>query len=188
MLNKGTKIQQIIIAIIICEIFEIVVSKLGIPDHIYRLIALRYLFLIFLAWLWLQEGIVLNKKTFLLSILSLLSIIYFEYFSIDNSPFFCNTSWTFHRWPCYYFVSTVLCYLLYCIYQLVSQISVLNKAIHILAKCSYEIFLIQMALITLIPYFGIGWIIFIVFLSIFGGYYFNKMYAVVTIDRKPSFQ
>lgn len=185
MLNKGTKHQQTIIAIIICEIFEIVVSKLGIPDYIYRLVALRYMFLIYLAWLWIKDGIVLNKKTFILSILSLLSIIYFEYYSFDNRPFFCNTSWKFHRWPCYYFVSTLLCYLLYCIYKSVSQIDVLNKAINILAKCSYEIFLVQMALITLIPYFGIGWIMLIVFSSILGGYYFNKIYSLLLSVGRP---
>lgn len=188
LLDKGSRLQQIIIAIVVCEIFEIAESMIGIPEHIYRLIAVRYFFLIYLAWIWIKDGIVLNAKTFAFSFISLMFIIYFEYFSINDEPWFFSTSWKFHRWPCYYYVSTLLCYVLYCVYKHVSKIRIFNKATYILAKCSYEIFLIQMAMIAIIPNFGMGWMVLIIFSSIIGGYYFNKLYARITANRISVFQ
>ena len=161
---------------------------LEIPEHIYRLFAIRYFFLIYLAWLWIKDGIVLNTTTLSLSIISLLAVIYFEYFSINDEPWFINTSWKFHRWPCYYYVSNLLCYILYCVYNPISKIAIVNKAIHILAKCSYEIFLIQMAMIAIVPNFGFWWILLIIFSSIMGGYYFNKTYSRAVATKFIVFQ
>ena len=59
-------------------------SVIDLPDSIYRLLAVRYLFLLYLAWIWVRDGIVINKVTTLFSFLSFLSIIYFEYLSVDD--------------------------------------------------------------------------------------------------------
>lgn len=188
LLKKGSRTLQLIVFVAICEIFEIAESLIGMPEYIYRLTAIRYFFLIYLAWLWINDGIIINRKTLILSIISFFSIIYFEYFSINDEPLFFNTSWKFHRWPCYYYVSTLLCHVLYRVYQHLSKYYILNRATRILAKCSYEIFLIQMSLIAIIPNFGIGWIITIIFSSIIGGYYFNKGYAIITAQRQTVLQ
>lgn len=175
--EKIPRFLQILSMIGVCEILEIFESLIGMPEYLHRLIAIRYLFLIFLGWVWVKDGIVINTKTLILSIISLLSVIYFEYFSGNSEPWFYNTSWKFHRWPCYYYVSVLLCYILFCIYGVLSKFEIINKASCILAKCSYEIFLVQMALIAIIPNFGIAWMIFIFCSSITGGYFFHKAYS-----------
>lgn len=106
LMDKTTKVQIAVVSLIICELFEIISSVIDLPEHLHRLLAIRYFFLFYFAWIWVKEGIVLNKRLVILSLLSFLSIIYFEYFSVDDEIWFYNTGWKFHRWPCYYYVST----------------------------------------------------------------------------------
>ena len=103
--NQEYRTKVLITFLIICESFEILFSVIDLPDGIYRLLAVRYLFLLYLARIWVRDGIVINKVTTLFSFLSFLSIIYFEYLSVDDEVLFYNTAWKFHRWPCYYFVA-----------------------------------------------------------------------------------
>ena len=123
-INKGSKFLNFILAIIICEGFEILQSIIDLPEDTHRLLAIRYFFLIYFGWLWVKEGIIINWKTTLLSLLSLFSIIYFEYFSVDDEPFFYQTAWSIHRWPCYYYVAIWGGYLLW------SLFNVLNTSVH----------------------------------------------------------
>ena len=190
-LTKGNLVMQAIMWIGICEGFEIIESYANVSDLIHRLSATRYLFLIFLAWIWIKNGIVINKFTLFLSILSMFSIAYFLYCDFNNEPFFYNTVWSYHRWPCYFYVSILLCYLLNILYKMMSKVSCLDKAIKLLAKCSYEIFLVQMAVIAIFPspYFIENknfslflWILFVWTVSLIGGYFFNKVYSI-TLKR-----
>lgn len=184
--DKGNTAGQAILWIVVCEGFEILESCINLPDPIHRLLAVRYLFLIYLSWRWVKEGIVINKVTILLSILSGLSIAYFFYCKFDNEPLFYTTGWSCHRWPCYFYVSTLLCYLLHIIYVSISKISFVGGAINFLAKCSYEIFLVQMAVIALLPkfrfienkYLALSlWITVVWTISLVGGYVFNRVYS-----------
>lgn len=188
LLDKGTMLQQGLIAILICEGGEILSALISLPDWIHRLLAIRYLFLIYLAWIWVKKGIVINKLTILLSLLSMASIAYFEYFANDLTPFFFNTAWKCHRWPCYYYVSTLGCYLLYLLYQFLSRFGFIDRIIKLLAKCSYEIFLLQMGCIAVLQQLNVFShanlslairILLIWFISIFGGYIFNKAYVKI---------
>lgn len=163
-------------------------SYINLPDPIHRLLAIRYLFLIYLAWLWVEDGIVINKVTILLSVLSGLSIAYFYYCNVNNEPLFYTTGWAFQRWPCYFYVSSLFCYLLHVIFASVSKISFFDKIIKFLAKCSYEIFLVQMAVIAVCPRFGFienkylslsMWITFVWISSLAGGYVFNQIYSKI---------
>lgn len=188
LLSKGSLLQLAILFIIFCEGLEILASYLALSDGLYRLLCVRYLFLVYLGFIWYKRGIVINTTTLLLSLVSLGSIIYFEYFSINDEPLFFNTSWKFHRWPCYYYVSTLLCYLLFVLYCKLRKYKNVMMFVNVLAKCSYEIFLMQMMIITLYPSspnmsssvvrFGIRtipvWLI-----SIAGGLVFNKVYSRV---------
>lgn len=184
--DRGNTLSQTIFWIVVCEGFEILESCINIPDSIHRLLAIRYLFLIYLSWRWVKEGIIINKLTVLLSILSGLSIAYFYYGNFNNEPFFYTTGWSFHRWPCYFYVSTSLCYVLHVIYSSIYKISFIDRTIKFLAKCSYEIFLVQMSVIVVLPKFGfIGnkylalslWIIVVWISSLVGGYVFNRVYS-----------
>ena len=195
--NQEDRTKVLITFLIICESFEILFSVIDLPDSIYRLLAVRYLFLLYLAWIWVRDGIVINKVTTLFSFLSFLSIIYFEYLSVDDEVLFYNTAWKFHRWPCYYFLAIWGGYLLRMLYEILRSKPSIMNSIKLLAKCSYEIFLIQMLVIYVYP--G-GYIkdyivmcgvdnfiiveiiqlivkILVVFiLSIYLGYYFNLCY------------
>lgn len=71
-------------------------------------------------------------------------------------------------------------------YVSISKISFIDIIIKFLAKCSYEIFLVQIAVIALLPRFGfIGnkylalalWITVVWTLSLAGGYVFNRVYS-----------
>lgn len=184
--DKGNLIKQAVLWLVVCEGFEILESLLHIPEPIHRLLAVRYLFLVYLAWIWVKKGIVINKSTLLLSVLSLLSIVYFEYCNFNNEPLFFDTAWKYHRWPCYFYVSTLLCYLFFYVYKYVSQVRLIDRIVQLLAKCSYEIFLVQMAVIPILPklsfvnnkYIALTlWIIVVWVISLVGGYLFNTIYS-----------
>ena len=156
------------------------------PDSIYRLLAIRYFFLIYLGWIWVKDGIVINNKTILLSLASMAAIVYFEYFYVPIEPYFYDTAWRFHRWPCYYYVSHLLCYVIYLIYHKVSDCQLVMRSIKLLAKCSYEIFLLQMIILSIFPemtfienhYLRFCIRTTIIFtLCIYGGYLFNGAYS-----------
>lgn len=184
--DKESKFKLAIVSIVVCESLEIISSLIGLPDSIHRLLAVRYLFLIYLGWLWVKEGVVLNAKTLLLSLVSMGAIIYFEYFYTPCEPWFYDTAWKTHRWPCYFYVSTLLCAILYWIYDNTKQLEIVVKSTKLLAKCSYEIFLIQMVMVPFLPQmgfiqngalrFGVRFTTIWAF-SIIGGYYFNIIYG-----------
>lgn len=184
---------MIIMSIIICEGLEILTSLLHISDGLYRLLSIRYFFLIYLGWIWVKKGIVLNTKTVLLSLFSMATIIYFEYFYKATEPWFYDTAWRTHRWPCYYYVSILLCGILYWVYHLTKSNPLVLSITKILSKCSYEIFLVQMVAIPFLPPLSfvhdellqhVLKIIFIFIISIVGGFYFNKYYNILLENIK----
>lgn len=144
LLERLGKTKACIVFIILSEMIELSCSITDIPDSVYRLLCIRYIFLIYLGWLWTIEGIKMNGFTIALSICSLLSIIYFSYFDINNEPFFFNTGWKTHRWPCYFWIAWLLVYLLKEIWNYLRHINTINKIVSRLSKASYEIFLVQM--------------------------------------------
>lgn len=148
-LKESTKV--FITFLVICESFEILFSIIDLPDRLYRLLAIRYFFLLYFAWIWVKDGISINKQSTLLSVISFFAIIYFEYFSVDDEVLFYNTAWKFHRWPCYYFVAVWGIYLLKMLYKYLYGRTYIMSSIRILAKCSYEIFLIQMIVLYFYP-------------------------------------
>lgn len=183
--DKGSKIQKAIILIAICEGLEIAAALIHLSDNLYRLLAVRYLFLIDLGWIWVNDGIVLNIRVLLFSLFSIMAIVYFEYFYVNTEPWFYDTAWRTHRWPCYFYVATLLSYFLYVLYRKIRMIRYFRLITTILARCSYEIFLMQMAVITLFPsmsFISNPYICFFVrftliwVLSIAGGYCFNIIY------------
>lgn len=135
--------------LLVCEGFEVICSLVDLPDWIYRLLAIRYFFLIFLALQWLKKGIVLNKWMIVFSLLSMATIVYFRYLSINDEPWFYNTAWKTARWPCYYYVANLYVYFLYLLWTLVNRCSFASRCIKTIASSTYEIFLVQMSVIYL---------------------------------------
>ena len=122
------------------------------PDWIYRILAIRYFFLLYLGWLWVKEGIQINTKSLFVALISLISIVFFEYNRTNIEPLFFDTSWATHRWPCYFWVSYGLVPILYIIWRKIENNNFISKIIYLLSSSSYEIFLMQMSFIVLIRY------------------------------------
>ena len=121
------------------------------PDFVYRLLCIRYVFLIWCGWIWVKEGIKFTAINIITSIVSLFSIVYFAYFSQNLEPWFYNTGWTTHRWICYFWCSLLFVELLHKLFEWISNNERVTKVIKMLASASYEIFLVQMAYFALIP-------------------------------------
>lgn len=190
LLNHGSILVQGLVAIGICEGLEIFASLADIPNDIYRLLAFRYFFLIYLGWLWVKKGICINKWTLLLSLASAIAILYFDHYQQNDEPIFYQTKLTTHRWPCYFYVSMLGTYIVFIIFKVYSKCRFIKSSVKMLAKCSYEIFLLQMVIIAICPTFGfiqnpiaefIFRIILIFASSILGGFAFNKIYNTILL-------
>lgn len=186
LLSRYSKVVTLVLFLLLCEGFEILLSFVNIPEFIYRLLAIRYLFLIWLGWQWTKDGIMINWLTIILSLLSLAAIIYFEYFSIDDEPWFYNTDWKCHRWPCYFFVAYGFTAILHLLWRGISQMIIVSNGVKQLASASYEIFLIQMSTIFLFKVENLAfiqsetvqlliWIFIVWFVSIAGGILLHKL-------------
>ena len=151
LLKRYNTIQAGFIFLLICEGFELLISFIGMPENLYRLLAIRYIFLIYFGWIWVHNGIVVNWKTILLSLLSLATIVYFEYYSNNIEPWFFTTGFSYHRWPCYFFVAYGFSMFLNVLWKGVRQNKIMVKGVRILSISSYEIFLVQMSLVFLLP-------------------------------------
>lgn len=148
--NKFSKRTLLILFLLLSESLEILCSTINLPDKVYRLLAFRYVFLIYLGWLWVKDGVIINSKTILLSILSLIAIVYFGYFAGDIEPFFFNTAWRCQRWPCYFVMANMWIGILYWIWNWCKKSNEVQKIVKTLANSSWEIFLAQMLFIGLI--------------------------------------
>lgn len=186
LLKSCGKVLSLIVFLLICECSELLFSYIGIPENLYRLLAMRYVFLIYLGWLWVREGIIINWLTILLSLISLAAIIYFEYFSINDEPWFFTTGFSYHRWPCYFFVAYGFSMILNILWKILSKSKMIRQSVKKLSASSYEIFLIQMSLIFLVQSDSFRfipaeivryavWVIFIWVTSVFGGILLNKV-------------
>lgn len=180
----------------ISESLEILCSYLNVPESLYRLLAVRYIFLLYLGWIWVKDGIKVNFITIVLCLVCFIAIAYFQYFSkyINNEPWFFDTGWRVHRWPCYFYVSHGLVLILYYFWQRIQQKDWVSVIVKSLANASYEIFLVQMAIIELFKIDAVAflgnnifqyalWFIIIWSVSIFGGLYFHKIYKQI-VDIK----
>lgn len=143
--EKFDKGKLLFIFLLISEAIEIICSLLDMPDAVYRLLCLRYIMLIWFGWIWVKEGVKLNLATFLISLISLISIVCFGYIRGGFEPWFYETGWATHRWPCYFWFGILLVWILYKIYVVLCKYIVVKNAIKLLASASYEIFLAQMA-------------------------------------------
>lgn len=139
----------LLIFTMLCIALEMLCTYIHIPAGLYRLLAIRYVYLICLGYIWTISGIEINKRTILLSFISILFILMFTYTSINLEPLFFNNDWKICHWVCYFYVAYLFVYLLHKIYQWSSRY--LNSLFCLMGKCSYEIFLLQMFVFTFFP-------------------------------------
>ena len=110
--------------------------------------------LIYLGYLWSKRGIVLNKKTFVLSCISIISIIFlhygFKYRLYSNlEPLVFDSGWRTYHWFTYFLPWALLPCLIYLAYRRMNN--KINQIIILTGKHSYEIFLFQMIVFGLSP-------------------------------------
>lgn len=149
LLSKLKKSSLLILFLLISEGCEVISSVVAIPEPIYRLLCLRYLFLIYLGHEWVRQGIVINCKTLLLSAISLVAIVYFTYLDGSLEPVFFDTTWRYHRWVCYFYVAYLFAYLISLLFKVVSKVNWLDKFFKTLGESSWEIYIVQMAVFVL---------------------------------------
>jgi hypothetical protein len=128
---------------------DITFSLTNTPLWVYRLLAIRYIFLMPLGRYWATHKIRLNSTTLTLSAISVISIIALEYTDIDFSPVFFN-SWRMFKWLCYFYPAMLLMWALCIAYHKVNH--KIRNLFTAMGRCSYEIFLMQMLVFALYPH------------------------------------
>lgn len=143
-LRKLSLLQSVIVFLIISIGFEVLFSIVDCPDWLYRLLCVRYLFLIPLGLIWVEKGVSENWSNTLLSVISIVAVLFFVFTDYDLEPFFFNTGWETHRWICYFYIPFLLTYGLYMVWDRVKNIKYVQDMSKWTAARSYEIFLAQM--------------------------------------------
>lgn len=143
-------------------LFEMVCSISEMPKFIYRLLCFRYLLIIFLGYLLVNNKLRINSFTIALSLISAACILYFKYngyqfdllpnsiknvltsfFSVDLYPFFYD-AWSAEHWINYFWNSYLYLFFLLVLYEFVQRFEVILSFVIKMGKYSYEIFLFQM--------------------------------------------
>ncbi len=148
----GKQYLILIIFIIISQGLEWICMIIDISEPIYRLCSFRYLFLIYLGYLWTTNKISkeLSTSQFIISIISLAILLALYYSTMSLKPLLFDTLWRPFHWLCYFYVALLLPWLLWKVYYYFPFR--LRTFIGEIGKWSYEIFLLQMMVFTLYPH------------------------------------
>jgi len=85
---------------------EVACSVVQMPEWMYRLLFIRYVFLIYLGYLLVEKGVVLNIVTLTLSVVSLIVLYHLEIKEVDWSPWFYDSKgWRAFHWICYFYIA-----------------------------------------------------------------------------------
>ena len=185
LVKKLARIQLTCLFLFLSIGCEILFSVINLPDFVYRLLAIRYLFLIPLALVWIDKGVELNVKNVALSVVSIASVVFFSFSNLNLEPFFYQTGWATHRWICYFYLPILLTNVLWIVFNQVKRVDMISSAIKEVARCSYEIYLAQMLVFVVFPMSRLSfiqssyirlpiWMILTFAISILGGILLNR--------------
>ena len=118
---------------------------------LYRLSCLRYIYLIYLGYVWSRGGIKLNALTVALSLVSIVFITIFRYTDITIEPVFYDAvySWKDCHWICYFYPAFLFMFILKWAYDKFG--TKLRTFVEMLGRYSWEIFVTQMFFFALFP-------------------------------------
>lgn len=195
LVQKLSRIQITVLFLVVSIAFEFLFSLCHIPDFVYRLLAIRYLFLIPLALSWINEGVYLNLKSILFSLISIGAVLFFSFNNLNLEPLFYQTGWSTHRWICYFYVPVLLTYVLWIVFSKIKSYGILSSIVKTLAKSSYEIYCVQMLVFVVFEKYTLGfielpllrtivWMCITFSLSILGGVYMHKVIELITSPHK----
>lgn len=146
-INKVKPWHLLLAFLLISELSEIICSLIEMPQNIYRLLFLRYIFLIWLALMIVRKGILINKTNVLLSIVSIAFVLFFNYTNYDLEPFIFTTGWKTFHWMSYFYIANIYILGLYVSYKVLHR-KTGTGFIEKMGKYSWEIFLVQMIYFT----------------------------------------
>lgn len=153
MLRHGSKPLTLVTFIIAAQCLEWVCIFTQIPEPLYRLLGLRYLFLIYFAYVWttshISRTITRTQTIAALASMVILTILYYTDSSLN--PWLHDTPWRTFHWVCYFYVAFLLPRVIWAIYNRVP--AGVKNAIAEAGRYSYEIFLWQMMVFVLFPKF-----------------------------------
>lgn len=177
--------QILLLFVILSILLEVACSVFDIHPKLYRVTIFRYVFLIALGLDWIYNGIVLDKKRVLFSIVGICFIVFFEYADLNMEPVFLHTDWRAYHWVCYFYMAWLLAYLLKFAYNVLG-----DGCRRFLLKCgkySYEVFLLQMIVFSIVgkhlfsfvskPYDLLLWFLFVNFMSVVPVLTFKDIFA-----------
>ena len=146
---QGVKLALVFLAMSIAV--EMLCSIIAMPGWLYRLLCFRYLFLIYLGYLLVDHGAVLNKYTLLLSAVSIAALYYFDYVNPDWQPwFFKSVDWPGAHWICYFYIAFPMMYLLVRFFYWLPPNGLLENVVCKLGRHSYAIFIFQLFFFAII--------------------------------------
>ena len=140
LLRKNSKLGGAFLLFLSC-LFEFLFSFLDLY-LLWQWICFRYVIIIYLGYVIAKNGIILNIKNILLSIISIIVILVFQYSNCIFEPFFYDNPWKIFHWPIYFYVAYLLCFLLFVSFNRTRGL--LLNVVLLMGKYSYEIFLFQM--------------------------------------------
>lgn len=143
---------SIILFILVSQSIEWLCIYVDFPEFEYRLTCFRYVFLIYLGFLWVSNRISrkLTWYQIILAFISLVILLALYYTSGSLNPFLHDTVWRSYHWICYFYPAFLLPWLIWKMYDKLSL--KIRKNIGEIGKYSYEIFLNQMIIFTFYPH------------------------------------
>ena len=134
---------------IICIITELACSYIDMRNDLYRLSCLRYIYLIYLGYVWSRKGIRLTFLTVSLSIVSIVFLTIFTYTDYSLEPVFHNFSWKACHWICYFYPAFLLMFILKWAYNNFG--TKIRAVVEEIGRYSWQIFLMQMFFFAMFP-------------------------------------
>lgn len=124
---------------------EVLCNYLQVPEWIYRLLFVRYIFLIYLGYELVIRGVVLNILTLCLSVISLVALYFFEIKDFRFPPFFYYAEgWKSFHWICYFYIAYPMLYLLCRLFYRLPANGKLENIVCEIGHHSYAIYIFQL--------------------------------------------
>lgn len=136
--------MSLIFSVLIAVGLELCMSSLHLNEHIYKFLFVRYVFLIYLGYVWAQQGgVILDNKTITLSIVGVCCILFFDFAGISLEPLFYDSeAWKSFHWISYFYCANLFVFILLYVYRKMPE---RVKVMMVKIGCySYEIFCVQM--------------------------------------------
>lgn len=133
-----------------CELLEIFCSFIHVSSEVYRLLSVRYFFLIYGGYIWAKVGVNFNFVTFLLSIISLIAIFLLQYRHLTFEPWIFDSDWRYFHWFCYFYSFWLLVIVANLLYRFLSRFGC-GDVLKFAGKYSYHIYILQMLVFFVVP-------------------------------------